>query len=217
MSMFVSIPSRQKAPLRWATPLLFVLLWAASSSRPSCPTRRSSACCWTGARCPAAWRHRRSGWPSLRDGRVAAPVHRPVPARRLGAPAGQPGVPADLRAAGGAGDGAVAACWLLFLLGGAVANLAAVIAIGTPDRLIIGASGAVSALIGAYLALFPAREAGRGGAAGAVPAIRESAGGAADRHLGAAAVGVHLHRPGLRRGGLVGAPGGLRVRRACSR
>ena len=49
---------------------------------------------------------------------------------------------------------------VLFLLGGAVANLAAVIAIGTPDRLIIGASGAVSALIGAYLALFPGAKLG---------------------------------------------------------
>lgn len=48
----------------------------------------------------------------------------------------------------------------LFLLGGAVANLAAAIAIGTPDRLIIGASGAVSALIGAYLALFPGAKLG---------------------------------------------------------
>ena len=44
---------------------------------------------------------------------------------------------------------------LLFLVGGALANLAAVLVIGAPDRLIIGASGAVSALIGAYLALFP--------------------------------------------------------------
>ena len=44
---------------------------------------------------------------------------------------------------------------LLFLLGGAVSNLAAVVAIGTPDSVIIGASGAVSAVIGAYLALFP--------------------------------------------------------------
>jgi membrane associated rhomboid family serine protease len=41
-----------------------------------------------------------------------------------------------------------------------VANLAAVIAIATPDRLIIGASGAVSALIGAYLALFPSAKLG---------------------------------------------------------
>ena len=49
---------------------------------------------------------------------------------------------------------------VLFLLGGAVANLAAVLAIGAPDRVIIGASGAVSAVIGAYLALFPGARLG---------------------------------------------------------
>lgn len=49
---------------------------------------------------------------------------------------------------------------LLFLLGGAIANLAAVLAIGAPDRVVIGASGAVSALIGAYLALFPGARLG---------------------------------------------------------
>ena len=43
----------------------------------------------------------------------------------------------------------------LFFLGGAFANLFALLVIGAPDRLIIGASGAVSAVIGAYLALFP--------------------------------------------------------------
>ena len=49
---------------------------------------------------------------------------------------------------------------LLFLLGGAVANLAAVLAIGAPQQLVIGASGAVSAVIGAYLALFPRAKLG---------------------------------------------------------
>lgn len=49
---------------------------------------------------------------------------------------------------------------LLFLLGGAASNLAAIFAIGTPDRVIIGASGAVSALIGTYLALFPGAKLG---------------------------------------------------------
>jgi len=43
----------------------------------------------------------------------------------------------------------------LFALGGGFANLLAVLAIGPQDLVIIGASGAVSALIGAYLALFP--------------------------------------------------------------
>jgi membrane associated rhomboid family serine protease len=49
---------------------------------------------------------------------------------------------------------------LLFLLGGAIANLAAALSLGAPDRVIIGASGAVSALIGAYLALFPRAKLG---------------------------------------------------------
>lgn len=49
---------------------------------------------------------------------------------------------------------------LLFLLGGALANLAAVLTIGSPNHVIIGASGAVSALIGSYLALFPGAKLG---------------------------------------------------------
>ncbi|HQY50716.1 MAG TPA: rhomboid family intramembrane serine protease, partial [Thermomonas sp.] len=49
---------------------------------------------------------------------------------------------------------------LLFLLGGAFSNLAAVLAIGAPDRVVIGASGAVSSVIGAYLALFPSARLG---------------------------------------------------------
>jgi membrane associated rhomboid family serine protease len=44
---------------------------------------------------------------------------------------------------------------LLFLLGGALANLAAAALMDAPNRIIIGSSGAVSAVIGAYLALFP--------------------------------------------------------------
>lgn len=44
---------------------------------------------------------------------------------------------------------------LLFLAGGALANLAAALLMGTPARAIIDASGGVSAVIGAYLALFP--------------------------------------------------------------
>ncbi len=43
----------------------------------------------------------------------------------------------------------------LFLAGGAAANFAAALSMDRPDRVIIGASGAVSTLIGAYLALFP--------------------------------------------------------------
>lgn len=44
---------------------------------------------------------------------------------------------------------------LLFIAGGALANFAAALSLDRPDRVIIGASGAVSALIGAYVVLFP--------------------------------------------------------------
>jgi membrane associated rhomboid family serine protease len=43
----------------------------------------------------------------------------------------------------------------LFLIGGALANLAAALLIYEPGRILIGASGGISALIGAYLVLFP--------------------------------------------------------------
>ncbi|MCK7594433.1 rhomboid family intramembrane serine protease [Pseudomarimonas salicorniae] len=43
----------------------------------------------------------------------------------------------------------------LFLLGGVVANLSAVFALASSRSVIVGSSGAVSALIGAYLVLFP--------------------------------------------------------------
>lgn len=43
----------------------------------------------------------------------------------------------------------------LFLVGGALANLAASLLMGAPQRTIVGASGGISALIGAYLVLFP--------------------------------------------------------------
>ena len=49
---------------------------------------------------------------------------------------------------------------VLFLLGGALANVAAVTMMGAPTRTIVGASGAVSAAIGAYLALFPRAKLG---------------------------------------------------------
>lgn len=48
--------------------------------------------------------------------------------------------------------------WLflaLFLLGGALANLAAALTMPDQARAIVGASGAVSAIVGAYLTLFP--------------------------------------------------------------
>ncbi len=44
---------------------------------------------------------------------------------------------------------------LVFLGGGAIANLVASLMLDSPGRLIVGASSGVSALIGAYLVLFP--------------------------------------------------------------
>ena len=49
---------------------------------------------------------------------------------------------------------------LLFIAGGALANLVAALVLGEPGRLIVGASGGVSAIIGAYLVLFPGARMG---------------------------------------------------------
>lgn len=157
--MFVPLPTRQKPTIRWATPALCIALSAAflwASSRPG-SVQRELVLGWGaltgGLTSPEAW------LASLRDGSVlrlftALFLHVDwlhltgnlvfllifgLPAERVMGP------------------------WrflVLFLLGGALANLAAVIAVGTPDRLVIGASGAVSAVIGAYLALFPRAKLG---------------------------------------------------------
>src|SRR5690554_6904080 len=145
-------------------------------------------------------------------GELAAAAERAVPARRLGAPALQPGVPADLRPAGRAGDGAVA-------VPGAVPGGRGVRQLhrragdrgpGPADhRRQRRGVGDHRRLPGAV----PARAAGGGAAAGAVPGVRARAGLAAERHVGGAAGGVRLHRPGLWRGGVGGARRRVRVRR----
>ncbi len=157
--MFVSIPSRDKPGLRWAVPLLFAAIWLAflwSISRPD-EARRSLWMDWgapsTGLGNPQDW------WAALRDGSVL----RLFTALFLHADWSHLlgnlvfllifGLPAER----------VLGPWrllLLFLLGGAAANLAALYAMGSPDQIIIGASGAVSALLGAYLALFPGARLG---------------------------------------------------------
>ena len=157
--MFVSIPSRKKPSLRWAVPLLLAALWLAflwSVSRPD-EARQSLWLDWgalsTGLGNPHDW------WAALRDGSVlrlftALFLHADW-AHLLGNLVFLLifGLPAER----------VLGPWrllLLFLLGGAAANLAALYAMGSPDRIIIGASGAVSALLGAYLALFPGARLG---------------------------------------------------------
>ncbi len=157
--MFVSIPARKKSSLRWATPTLFVLLWAAflwllMQPEPSHSRLLRDWGALSGELAsPSAW------WSDLQDGNVwrlftALFLHADW-AHLLGNLVFLLifGLPSE-RAMG---------AWrflLLFLLGGAVANLAAVLSIGAPDRVIIGASGAVSAVIGAYLALFPSAKLG---------------------------------------------------------
>ncbi len=152
--MFVALPTRSKPSLRWATPLLFAVLWLAylwASTRPGVSQRNlllewgalsggaslgdSLRALWSddyGLRLLSAlFLH--ADWTHLLGNLVFLLIFG-LPAERVMGP------------------------WrflLLFLLGGMVANLAAVLAIGAPQRLLIGASGAVSAVIGAYLALFP--------------------------------------------------------------
>jgi membrane associated rhomboid family serine protease len=152
--MFVSVPTRTRAQLPWATPLLAAALWAAFV--------------WAISRSDATQRVLMLEWGALTGGPANADPWQPwldaghwlrlLSALFLHADWAHLlgnlvfllifGLPAER----------VMGPWrflALFFLGGALANLFAVLVIGTPDRLIIGASGAVSALIGAYLALFP--------------------------------------------------------------
>jgi membrane associated rhomboid family serine protease len=157
--MFVSLPSRTKPTLRWATPALFAALWVVflwAATRPVA-AHDSLLLNWGalsgGLTTPQDW------VAAVRDGSAlrlftALFLHADW-AHLLGNLVFLLifGLPAE-RTMGP---------WrflVLFLLGGAFSNLAAVLAIGAPDRVIIGASGAVSAVIGAYLALFPRAKLG---------------------------------------------------------
>lgn len=156
--MFIAVPSRQKAPLRWATPLLFAALWLCFTWVALLPETEQNRVLQGWAALTGQLARADVWWLALQDRSL-----RLVSALFLHADWAHLlgnlvfllifGLPAE-RAMGP---------WrflALFLVGGAVANLAAVIAIATPDRLIIGASGAVSAMIGAYLALFPGARLG---------------------------------------------------------
>ncbi|MDQ3040444.1 MAG: rhomboid family intramembrane serine protease [Pseudomonadota bacterium] len=157
--MFVGIHNRKKTSLRWATPLLFAALWMTyvlvAMRAPA--FRESTPLDWGllsgGLNTAQAWRQ------AIVDGSVL----RLISAMFLHADwihlLGNLvfllifGPPAE-RVMGGR------RFLMVFLVGGAAANLAAVLAIDAPDRVIIGASGAVSAVIGAFLALFPGAKLG---------------------------------------------------------
>ncbi|MDR2872799.1 MAG: rhomboid family intramembrane serine protease [Xanthomonadaceae bacterium] len=153
--MFVSIPTRRKPALRWATPLLFAALWLAfmwTMNRPD-EARRVLWLSW-GALGRGLGDDSTLWLEAFRDGsmlRLFTALFLHVDWAHL---LGNLifllifGLPAER----------VMGPWrflLLFLIGGAVSNLAAALMIHAPDRVVIGASGAVSAVIGAYLALFP--------------------------------------------------------------
>ena len=150
--VFVFLPTRRKPQLRWATALLATLMVAAFiwvALLPDDAAWRATLLRWgTLSGSVTEWRA------AVRDERLLTlvsalfihlgPVHLignllflfifGLPAERSLGP------------------------WrflLLFLAGGALANLAAALLMGAPARAIIGASGGVSAVIGAYLALFP--------------------------------------------------------------
>jgi len=152
--MFVPITPRNQPSPRRATPLLLMVLWAAfvwASFRPEA-VQQALLLEWgtlTGGTPPWQWLvswqeaeralHLFSAlllhadWVHLTGNLVFLLIF---------------GLPAER----------IMGSWRLLVLvtaGGAFANLMAVIAIGPPERIIIGASGAISALIGAYLALFP--------------------------------------------------------------
>ena len=160
-TMFISVPRRRdQAPFRWAVPMLCALLWAAFlwALTRSATDQYALLLDWgalygtpvgtDGVQVnwldPGPWLRLftalflHADWAHLLGNLVFLLIFG-LPAERL------------------------MGAWrllLLFLVGGAVANLAAVLAISTPDSVIIGASGAVSAVIGAYLALFPGARLG---------------------------------------------------------
>ncbi len=157
--MFVGIPPRQQPRFLWACPLLFATLWLAYviAALRAPAGRIATTLDWGvltgGLDSLDAWREAfadgsvlrlfsglflHADWIHLLGNLVFLLIF---------------GLPAE-RSMGG---------WrflLLFLLGGAASNLAAILTIPAPNRIVIGASGAVSSLIGAYLALFPGARLG---------------------------------------------------------
>ncbi|MGY0504750.1 rhomboid family intramembrane serine protease [Luteimonas sp. e5] len=148
--MFVAIPPRQKPSPRWVTPMLVLALCLAFGWLQTLPAARMQAVLedWGtlgGLGLDSLHGSDASAWLRLFTtlflhgdwghliGNLAFLMIFGLPAERVLGP---------LR------------FLLTFLLGGALANLAAALAL-PDDQVIIGASGAVSAVIGAWLALFP--------------------------------------------------------------
>ncbi len=152
--MFIDVPSRRRAPPVWVTPLLvlvsvaaYVALALLDAEPRMLFLRRWGAVPETLFPGGATWQ----GLLELRPLTLATAVFIHVDWLHL---IGNLlflaifGIPAE-RALG------PLRFLLLYVLGGALANLSAVLLLDFPRSVVIGASGAVSTLIGAYLALFP--------------------------------------------------------------
>jgi membrane associated rhomboid family serine protease len=150
--MFIAVPSRQRRRLVWATPLLVLvsvvaflwLVWLEAEPRGLFLRRWGAVpeLLLTGAWDATALRRLLSlgsalfihaDWLHLTGNLLFLLIF---------------GLPAERALGGGRVLG-------MFLLGGVLANLAAVTLLEVPRSVVVGSSGAVSSLIGAYLVLFP--------------------------------------------------------------
>jgi membrane associated rhomboid family serine protease len=158
--MFVAVPGPRSQQRRWAVPFLAAALCLAFVWWLSQPdTARQSLWLNWGALADGSLLNLHDWWPALSDGsalRLLSALFLHADWMHL---LGNVvfllifGLPAERRLGP----------WrllLLFLCGGVVSNAAAMVAVDRPDHIIIGASGAVSALVGTYLVLFPSKRLG---------------------------------------------------------
>lgn len=154
--MFVHVPSRRPPPSPWATPLLAVswvglFIWLSTSS----PAARESILRNWGTVPEGLFLREPEWWAPLIDGRAptlltAIFIH----ADWLHLT----GNVAFLLIFGLSAERSLgtARFLVLLLLSGVASNLAAAVSLaGSVDSVVVGASGAISAVIGAYLVLFP--------------------------------------------------------------
>ncbi len=154
--MFVNVPSRHRRIVRWATPLLVLVtmaafVWLVTLQQPGA---HNAALLRWGTLSGALPVSLQQWYEALHGGRAVSLVS------ALFVHAGWVHVLGNmlfLMIFGLPSERAMGS-WrflLLFMLGGALSNLAAAALMDSPNRVIVGASGAISAVIGAYVALFP--------------------------------------------------------------